>query len=160
MRFCFDALGASRGVISPSGSLLSSVWESLNYLILTSFSSGNSDHSRTATPAPVGASRSHRSSAVMDTPRHAQPVAENGESPSLVMLNRKRNYDAAHLSAGRESSKSRRTTPSPFGGFSRAYDPPSDGEVEIIDLTGYVLFNYIDAFPSVLDCYFLSVAWY
>ncbi|KAL6826187.1 SNF2 family N-terminal domain-containing protein [Trichoderma camerunense] len=97
----------------------------------------NSDHSRTVTPAPVGASRSHRSSAVMDTPRHAVPVAENGESPSLVMLNRKRNYDAAHLSVGRESSKSRRTTPSPFGGFSRAYDPPSsDGEVEIIDLTG------------------------
>ncbi|KAL6820984.1 SNF2 family N-terminal domain-containing protein [Trichoderma sp. SZMC 28015] len=98
---------------------------------------GNSEHSRTVTPAPVGASRSHRSSAVMDTPRHAVPVAENGESPSLVMLNRKRNYDAAHLSVGRESSKSRRTTPSPFGGFSRAYDPPSsDGEVEIIDLTG------------------------
>ncbi|KAL6697558.1 SNF2 family N-terminal domain-containing protein [Trichoderma pleuroticola] len=97
----------------------------------------NSNHSRTATPAPVGASRSHRSSAVMDTPRQALPVAENGESPSLVMLNRKRNYDATHLSVGLESSKSRRTTPSPFGGFSRAYDPPSsDGEVEIIDLTG------------------------
>lgn len=95
----------------------------------------------------------------MDTPRQVLPVAENGESPSLVMLNRKRNYDAAHLSVGRESSKSRRTTPSPFGGFSRAYDPPSsDGEVEIIDLTGYVPYNYIDAFPSVLDCYFFSVA--
>lgn len=97
----------------------------------------------------------------MDTPRHAVPVVENGESPSLVMLNRKRNYDATHLSAGRESSKSRRTTPSPFGGFSRAYDPPSsDGEVEIIDLTGYVPFKYLDAFLSVLDCYYFSVAWH
>ncbi|KAL7930474.1 SNF2 family N-terminal domain-containing protein [Trichoderma chlorosporum] len=95
------------------------------------------DQSRTATPVPTGASRSHRSSAVMDTPRQLRPTDDEG-SPSLVMLNRKRNYDSTQLNAGRESSKSRRTTPSPFGGFSRQFEPleDSDGEVEIIDLTG------------------------
>ncbi|UKZ82382.1 hypothetical protein TrVFT333_010170 [Trichoderma virens FT-333] len=73
--------------------------------------------SRARTPASAGASRSHRPSAVMDTPRQLRP-AEDGGSPSLVMLGRKRNYDSTNLSAGRQ------------------FDPPSDGEVEIIDLTG------------------------
>ncbi|KAL7948399.1 SNF2 family N-terminal domain-containing protein [Trichoderma barbatum] len=94
------------------------------------------NQSRARTPAPAGASSSHRPSVTMDTPRQLQST-QDGDSPSLVMRNRKRNFESANLHVGRASSKSRRTTPSPFSGLSRAFEPPSsDGEIEIIDLTG------------------------
>lgn len=76
----------------------------------------------------------------METP-HKPLTAADGVSPaSLSLRNRKRDFESTHLDAGRESSKSRRTTPIPFGVRPRAVAPPSlsDEEVEIIDLTGYV----------------------
>lgn len=75
----------------------------------------------------------------METPRR-QLTAADGVSPaSLSLRNRKRDFESTHLHGGRESSKSRRTTPVPFGGRPRAVAPSlSDEEVEIIDLTGYV----------------------
>ncbi|PON26384.1 hypothetical protein TGAM01_v204860 [Trichoderma gamsii] len=73
----------------------------------------------------------------METPRR-QLTAADGVSPaSLSLRNRKRDFESTHLHGGRESSKSRRTTPVPFGGRPRAVAPSlSDEEVEIIDLTG------------------------
>lgn len=102
------------------------------------FSSLKQAHNR-GTPATAGPSRSRYNPAVMETPRR-QLTAADGVSPaSLSLRNRKRDFESTYLDAGRESSKSRRTTPIPFGGRSRAVAPPlSDDEVEIIDLTGYV----------------------
>ncbi|KAL7925886.1 SNF2 family N-terminal domain-containing protein [Trichoderma austrokoningii] len=73
----------------------------------------------------------------METPRR-QLTAPDGVSPaSLSLRSRKRDFESAYLDAGRETSKSRRTTPIPFGGRPRAAGPSlSDEEVEIIDLTG------------------------
>ncbi|KAL7972596.1 SNF2 family N-terminal domain-containing protein [Trichoderma sp. SZMC 28014] len=73
----------------------------------------------------------------METPRR-QLTAADGVSPaSLSLRNRKRDFESTHLDGGRESSKSRRTTPVPFGGRPRAVAPSlSDEEIEIIDLTG------------------------
>ncbi|UKZ95079.1 uncharacterized protein TrAFT101_009929 [Trichoderma asperellum] len=94
-------------------------------------------HNR-VTPATAGPSRPHYSAAAMETP-HRPLTAADGVSPaSLSLRNRKRDFESTHLDAGRESSKSRRTTPIPFGVRPRAVAPPSlsDEEVEIIDLTG------------------------
>jgi hypothetical protein len=112
-----------------------------------SFSPIEQGNSR-ATPAAAGPSRSHYSPAIMETP-HRQLTAVDGVSPALSLRNRKRDFGSTHLDAGRESSKSRRTTPIPFGSHSRAVALSiSDDEVEIIDLTGYVsslvIFPYLE----------------
>lgn len=75
----------------------------------------------------------------METPRRPLTAADGVSPASLSLRSRKRDFESAYLDAGREASKSRRTTPIPFGGRPRAVGPSlSDEEVEIIDLTGYV----------------------
>ncbi|KAL6901650.1 SNF2 family N-terminal domain-containing protein [Trichoderma evansii] len=73
----------------------------------------------------------------METPRRPLTAADGVSPASLSLRNRKRDFESTHLDTGRESSKSRRTTPIPFGSRPRAAPPSlSDDEVEIIDLTG------------------------
>lgn len=75
----------------------------------------------------------------METPRRPLTAADGVSPASLSLRNRKRDFESTHLNPGRESSKSRRTTPIPFGGRPRAGAPSlSEDEVDIIDLTGYV----------------------
>ncbi|RFU80480.1 snf2-related [Trichoderma arundinaceum] len=73
----------------------------------------------------------------MRTPRKPL-ISEDGFSPaSLSLRSKKRDFESTNLRAGRESSKSRRTTPTPLGNHSRgAVGSSSDDHVDIIDLTG------------------------
>ncbi|KAL6854240.1 SNF2 family N-terminal domain-containing protein [Trichoderma novae-zelandiae] len=72
----------------------------------------------------------------METPR--KPLASGiGDSPSLTVRSRKRDFEATALHAGADSTKYRRTAPWPFSGSPNPSRPPSsDDQIEIIDLTG------------------------
>ncbi|KAL7823385.1 SNF2 family N-terminal domain-containing protein [Trichoderma gracile] len=94
------------------------------------------EQSRARTPASAGPSRPRLPSAVMETPR--KPLAsEHGESPSLTVRSRKRDFEATGLHPGTASTPQRRTAPGLFSGpQNTSWSPSSDDQIEIIDLTG------------------------
>ncbi|PTB74330.1 hypothetical protein M440DRAFT_1403688 [Trichoderma longibrachiatum ATCC 18648] len=91
---------------------------------------------RARTPVSAGPSRSSQPSAVMETPR--RPLAsQTGESPSLTVRSRKRDFEASGLHAGTNLASQRRAAPGLFSGSQNpSWSPSSDEQIEIIDLTG------------------------
>ncbi|KAL6889729.1 SNF2 family N-terminal domain-containing protein [Trichoderma longibrachiatum] len=72
----------------------------------------------------------------METPR--RPLAsQTGESPSLTVRSRKRDFEASGLHAGTNLASQRRAAPGLFSGSQNpSWSPSSDEQIEIIDLTG------------------------